>query len=529
MPDVQHSASIEVTSSAEAVAAVLVAHIGAQARSAEVFEAPIPDDPTDDGSLVVTLTPTGPSSSTVEITASSALRLPYFHGIVAMMVSSHYERTTAWVCGVIEHELGDGPRVDRPKPSTLLPPVPFTSEQAVLLATAGFALAVATFGQSIIGQFAKSVSTSYSLSDHGISNVLSVLRIGALVALFATTLADRFGRRKVTLWSLYGLAAANLASALAPDPTSFTVLQTIARGFSTAVLIVAAVAALEGAPERARGYATSMLALAGGAGFAVTVITFSFLGRVGWGWRAMFVLSAVSGLFVSRIASHLKESHRYERLVDADVARGRVRAVFGRAYRRRFILLALIAFLTNILAAPSATLTNKYLSDARHYSDATILLLRATTTTFPGLLGLVLAARFVEQYGRRSTAVVCLSFGAIARAVFFLCGGPLLWICSALGDLLIACGSLAIGTQNIELFPTETRGTSNGLVVVVGVMGSILGLQTVGVLSDPLGGLGPPLAICAAGTLLAAIAVVPFLPETNRLDLDDISPSSPTT
>ena len=125
--------------------------------------------------------------------------------------------------------------------------------------------------------------------------------------------------------------------------------------------------------------------------------------------------------------------------------------------------------------------------------------------------------------------MVCLSFGAIARAVFFLCGGPLLWICSALGDLLIACGSLAIGTQNIELFPTETRGTSNGLVVVVGVMGSILGLQTVGVLSDPLGGLGPPLAICAAGTLLAAIAVVPFLPETNRLDLDDISPSSPTT
>ena len=103
-----------------------------------------------------------------------------------------------------------------------------------------------------------------------------------------------------------------------------------------------------------------------------------------------------------------------------------------------------------------------------------------------------------------------------------------LWVASGVGDLLLACGSLAIGTQNIELFPTETRGTSNGLVVVVGVMGSILGLQTAGALSDPLGGLGPPLAICAAGTLLAALVVVPFLPETNRLDLDEISPSGPT-
>jgi MFS family permease len=104
-----------------------------------------------------------------------------------------------------------------------------------------------------------------------------------------------------------------------------------------------------------------------------------------------------------------------------------------------------------------------------------------------------------------------------------------LWIASGLGDMALAIGALAIGTQNIELFPTETRGTSNGAVTLISVIGSIVGIQLAGHLSDPLGGIGRSIALCAAGTFIAAIFVVPFLPESNHRDLDDISPPEVAT
>ena len=55
--------------------------------------------------------------------------------------------------------------------------------------------------------------------------------------------------------------------------------------------------------------------------------------------------------------------------------------------------------------------------------------------------------------------------------------------------------------------------------------GSVVGLQVAGLLSDPFGNIGRSIALCAVGTFIAAIAVVPFLPETNQRDLDEISPS----
>jgi sugar phosphate permease len=110
--------------------------------------------------------------------------------------------------------------------------------------------------------------------------------------------------------------------------------------------------------------------------------------------------------------------------------------------------------------------------------------------------------------------------------VFFLGSGIVIWIASAVAAATLACGFIAIGVLNTELFPTETRGTSNGLVTVVGVVGSAIGLILVGALRDPLGGLGHSLALTTIGTLLAAICVVPFLPESVNRELDELSPSA---
>jgi sugar phosphate permease len=115
--------------------------------------------------------------------------------------------------------------------------------------------------------------------------------------------------------------------------------------------------------------------------------------------------------------------------------------------------------------------------------------------------------------------------GGLVRIGFYLGSGPILWVTSAVGDMVFAIAFLTIATLNVELFPTEARGTSIGMANIIGVMGSIVGILGAGVMSDHFGGWGDALAICTIPTLIAAVLFVPFLPETKGRDLDEISPS----
>ena len=108
---------------------------------------------------------------------------------------------------------------------------------------------------------------------------------------------------------------------------------------------------------------------------------------------------------------------------------------------------------------------------------------------------------------------------------FFLGGGALLWIAPTFAIVAAACGGLALGTLDAELFPTEVRGTSNGFLLVCAVAGSAVGLVLATQLKDVVGGLGPGIAVCGIAPLIAAFFVVPRLPETVARRLDDVSPS----
>ncbi len=495
------------------------------------FSLPVDRDPAADGYLRATLALDDDGNTEVLLAAGNGLDLPFFHSIVSSAVSIQYQQEVDRLAAQLLHTCGDGPP-PKTKPlrhNPLLPPVPYTHAQAVGLSTAGFAVAVGTFGQAIVGQYSKGIQdTFFGINAHHadtkLTTMLAVIRIGALIALAGGVLSDRIGRRKVILLSLLGLSAMNLVSAIAPDPVTLTALQTLARGFALSALFVGSVVALEEAPERARGFATSMLALAGGFGFTIAVVLLPFAGKHSR-WRFVFLLSALAGVLVLRIGKYLKESERFEGVERAHIRKGRIGEVLGGTYRRRFILLAAIGFLTNILTAPSSVLTNNYLKDVHHFSYTTIVLWRMATTSYTGLIGLAMAGTLIERYGRRPTAFVALTVGSIVRFAFYLGGGPVLWLASAIGDMAFACGFLAIGTQNVELFPTEARGTSIGLVNIISVLGSIVGLLAAGIISDHLGGLGHSLAICTIPTLLAALFIVPFLPETRGRDLDEISPS----
>ncbi len=407
----------------------------------------------------------------------------------------------------------------------MVPPVAFTPEQAGRLAALAAVALVANFSGALLSQNGDAVTSAFDQTDQALGVALAIARAGVLVALVAIALADRWGRRRLILVGLIGACAANLLTALAPNFEVFTGAQLLNRALVNTVLIVAGIAAVEDAPEGARAIATGMYALALGAGFGLAVVLLPFADLGDYGWRISFALSAALVLLVPLIARNLKETTRYVRVVDRRAHRGRG-ASCSTARTARFLLLGLGEFLTNVFSATSSQLTKRYLTHAHDFSNADVAVFRAVTAGVPGLIGVLLASRLAESRGRRPVTIIGLLVATVFQAAFFLADGAvLLWLTPVVAIIAAACAGLALGTLDAELFPTEVRGTSSGFLLVSGVAGSAVGLVLATQLKTVVGGLGPAIALCGIASLVAAIFVVPRLPETADRQLDDVSPS----
>ncbi|MFM7272158.1 MAG: MFS transporter [Actinomycetes bacterium] len=474
--------------------------------------------------LGVTVTPR-PQGSRVTLEAEQTVVVPYFQWAFAPAQRWVLRRGLRHAAASVRAAI-DGTPIPGPlRPSPVSPPAAFEAQQIDFLASAAFAAAIASFGAALFGQNANAIADSFGATDAALGTALAITRLGVLFALVAAIAADRVGRRKVILWSVVVVCLANAVSGLAPSFAVFTGSQTVLRAAVNSALVIGGIAVVEEAPDGARAWAVSMLSLAAGAGFALAVILLPLADRGPDSWRIAFGLSAVALLAVPRIRRTLPETSRFRRVAHDGRAPLRLREVFDPSYGRRFLLLAAIGFLTNIFSAPSAQLTNRYLADVRGFSASGIALFRGVTNGIPGLVGILLAGRLAETRGRRPVAIASLLAGTLLSMAFFLSTGPLLWIASTLSIVAAASATLTIGTMDAEMFPTEVRGSSNGLMLVAYVIGSATGLLAAGWLSGPLGGLGRAIALCGIAPLLAAILLVPRLPESAHRDLDEVSPS----
>jgi len=461
----------------------------------------------------------------VDVEVTDDLNIPFFQWFFGPAYKRSLTRAARHATETIAAAVKGEPA---PKPigrSLFLPPVSFTPLQSTLIAAVALLAAVASFGSALFGQNVDPIAKTFGISDADLGFSLAITRVGVLFALIATALADRRGRRIVLLWSVAGVCIGNLVSAVAPTIEIFTGAQLFVRASVNAVLVVGGIAVVEEAPEGARAFAVAMLGLAGGAGFAISVVLLPIADLGPDAWRAAFAVSALTIFLIPMLARNLKETHRYEQLAARTVSRGNLREVVDRGYRRRFWLLAAVGFLTNVFSAPSAQFTNRYLSDERDFSSSGIAGFRAITTGLPGLFGILLAGRITETRGRRPVAIASLIVGTVCTMIFFLGQGALLWAFMTIAIVAAAPAALAVGTMDAEMFPTEVRGTSNALLLVAYVLGSIVGLVLAGSLSDTIGGLGNAIALCGIAPIIAAIFLLPRLPESGGHALDDVSPS----
>ena len=355
---------------------------------------------------------------------------------------------------------------------------------------------------------------------------LAAVRVGVIIAVVMTALADRRGRRPILFAAAVAGCVMAATGAAATDLWGLGVSQSLARGLATSLALLIAIMAAEESPAGSRAYVVSVLAMTAalGSGMVVWLLPLADLGDRAWRLLYLAPLLALPG--VVAIGRRLPESRRFE-AVRAAGRRPKPRSERGRSEpsrwrNSRFVLLAATFFLIALFAAPASQFQNEFLRDERGFSAARITLFQLTVNT-PAGIGVLVAGRLADTRGRRIVATVGILGGALATVLRYGADGWPMWMWGVVGTIVGAATVPALGVYAPELFATGRRSTNNGRVTVVAVVGSAIGLIVAGFLFDRLS-FGSTFALLSIGPLLVAGLVLFRYPETARRELEDINP-----
>lgn len=454
--------------------------------------------------------------------SKTTIELPFWQWIIAPLVRRSVARGLEHMAEVIAARATG---TTEPKPArrpVWAPPDRMTSAQAVSIATICAVLAITTYGGSLFTHTIDYVARSFDASDATLGSVLALTRIGTLIGLVGSFLADKRGRRLILAISTAAVLTSGALSALAPNLMTFAALQVISRGFLNLAAVVGFISTTEEASEGGRAYMLAIASIAGGSGFALGALLLPVADLAGEAWRVLFGLNVLGLLLVPAILRNLPETARFSAIAKRTSREPRDLGL--QIYGSRFVVVAATGFLINVFAAPASQFTNRYLAAEHGYSGLAILILRFFTQGVPALVAVWVGGRVAESAGRKPVAARATLLMSITTALFFLTSGPILWITLLLSTMAGAVSGPSLAAFNTELFPTEFRGRAGGILLVIAVAGSAVGLVIAGSLAEPLGSLGTSTAYTAIGPFLVALFLIRLLPEGKGRLLDELSP-----
>ena len=204
--------------------------------------------------------------------------------------------------------------------------------------------------------------------------MLSVIRLGYLLALPIASYADRFGRRRLLLYSVIFYTVATGASALAPGVRTFVAFQFVARAFAAAEAAVALVILSEVVEASVRGYSIGLLGALAISGYGLAAIVFALIDVIPFGWRGLYLLALIPLAVIMPLRRHLPETERFSQAAENRGAVGFFTplAELLRNYPRSLLPVLVVTFLYFMGSTPAAFLAFKYLQDVHHWSPAMV-------------------------------------------------------------------------------------------------------------------------------------------------------------
>lgn len=397
------------------------------------------------------------------------------------------------------------------------PPDRLDTQQVLVLGLLAAASMSAAFVNTLFTQTVSFAADEFGVDDTGIGISGAVVRGGILIALPAAVIADRIGRRRVIVFIAWLGPLLSLLGALAPSFTILVFTQTLARPMGIALAFLVGVVAAEEMPRNSRAYAISILAMAAGFGAGVAVLSLRLADIGAGGWRYVYVISIVWCIVALDLTRRLPETRRFE------AAHITAKQRPPRLNRRRFALLATVAFAGNIFIAPASFFQNRYLTDVHDFSGGMIGIFSIAVGT-PASIGLILGGRIADTSGRRRLIAFALPISTAAVVGAYMVGGPQLWMLSLIAATLGSAAYPALAVYRTELFPTGNRGRATGLVTASALIGGMGGLIATGWLLDANWSYGSVMGLMAIGQVIVIILVVTAYPETAHLELETLNP-----
>ena len=406
------------------------------------------------------------------------------------------------------------------------PPDRFDAHTARTVSLLCIGMIVTGYLGAIIGQTATFASDEFGTSDRAQGFLFAAVRLGTLLTLVVTTMADRHGRRRLLLLAMTVGCSVTLLGAGSTGLWTLGGSQAVARGMATAISILIGIMAAEAAPRNSRAYVASVLSLTAGLG-AGMVVWFLPIADAGIrAWRVLYLLPAIGLPVTWWLARHLRETSRFEQFrADAETGEADRDAMMT----RRLVLIAAVGFLILLFAAPASQFRNDFLRDERGFSAAQVSLFVVVTNTPVGI-GVAIAGKLADRRGRRPIGAFAVFGGTLLTLATYGLDGWGMWSASVMASIIGSMAAPALGVYSAEMFGTARRGRANGIVSLVGLGGSALGLLIVGDLSERFDSFVAAFAVVAVAPMIVVALVLTLFPETAHRELEDINPGdrSPT-
>ncbi len=377
---------------------------------------------------------------------------------------------------------------------------------------AGLAVVLTAFDGSVLVLALPAISRDFNATTPALSDLGSVLALGSLGALPLSTLADRFGRRRLIAIGVAGFSLANFASGFASSLAMLAVLRLVAVCFEILVGSVATALIVEEAPVARRGQAVSVLALLSGLGLGITVVAYPLLAPH---WRWLFLAGGTGALVAPMIWLRLPEGSTWMRV---SVTASALRLLFQAPWRRRVLVFATVTALLAVLLEPAGLFYTLYASSSLHLSPAGISTLIVVSGLSGGCAYLV-GGFLTDRFGRRGPAIALTLATALATSLSFAAATVGFLVGNILWSVFASASTPVFGAWSAELFPTRARATAEATTAVAAAAGSIAGLQLVAWFAQQAG-LGKSIAWSGMAAVAGALLLF-ALPETKQAPLPE--------
>ncbi len=386
---------------------------------------------------------------------------------------------------------------------------------------------------SILSLVLPAIRDTFNVPESRLGVSRALIELGLAGAFFFARAGDRWGRRRLLLWSVAGYTLMTALTALSRDIWTFTAFQCLSRVFLGAEYAVALTMIVEEFPKERRSRVLGVFLMCSAIGAIVVVLlALGGLDNTALGWRGLYLVGVIPLIFLAFFRRRLKETKRFQAHAEAVTAGGgSLRVNFFEPWRapyRRTLVLVGLVHLFRSLPLFGATSWYFYFAQREGRLGETTSQLIFLVAYGAGTIGYWACGRLMERYGTRQTAILYGSIAAVSAAALFQANGPI-----AIGLFLVVAVFFGLGMAPVtgaistELFPTYIRNQSAAWARnIFEISGFILGPLLVGVLGDhytgALGSIGDTVTVLVFLFVPAVWLVWRHLPETKGRELEEI-------